>query len=58
MQASIAILERSGVHHDKEAQNIKNANKPQHQMSIDELNEIINSYPLKLAELTGQLENT
>ena len=52
VQASIAILERSGLHHNVQAQKIKDADKPLHEMTIEELDEIINSYPVRLAELT------
>jgi phage terminase small subunit len=51
VQASIALLERSGVHHDIETENIRRSEKPITQMSIEELDAIINGFQGKLLKL-------
>lgn len=51
VQASIAILERSGVHHNIQADNIRRTEKSVNEMSYDELTQIINHYQTKQLEI-------
>lgn len=51
VQASIAILERSGMHHNIEADNLRKIQKSVNEMSESELLEIINNYPRQICKV-------
>ncbi|MDD2934309.1 MAG: terminase small subunit [Methylotenera sp.] len=57
VQASIAILERSGIHHNIERENIRLMEKGVNEMTSEELMTIINNYPTVIQQLTEQSTN-
>jgi len=57
VQASIAILERSGVHHNIERENVRLMEKTVNEMSYDELMAVINSYQSGVQQLSKQSTN-
>jgi len=54
VQASIAILERSGLHHNIERENIRLMEKGVNEMTSEELMTVINNYPTVMRQLTEQ----